>query len=375
MKTISKIRTAIVLLGLLPVLGPTATGQDASAQIKNQIDHLRQALETKPVSRPEWKEAIPDIAESLQRADDDLRAGRLYVSLEELAGAWDSLRGIEGATQKTEEQLLKDGLPGVESELKVMQIELTAFEKQSTQKNWDAAPVVVRALAEKATVRTLTLLKGAHGFAILTDVGKRGLSENYASALYYAGESKAQAQFNAFCNTLDLRRKSGAFPLRSISPELQRLQTRVMAAYRPPHSVRHHADFIRLNATLKLAGELDAAKLYAGALYQYLDATQQFALFDAAMPEVAKQSRLRKSLQKMSADLDGSQQDHSIAQLFIERAEAGLTRSPSAAGWIAVETIVEQALPAYFTVLKASPSSEHQAPAEVTVTLVRWPYT
>ncbi len=116
-----------MLLGLLPVLGPTATGQDASAQIKNQIDHLRQALETKPVSRPEWKEAIPDIAESLQRADDDVRAGRLYVSLEELAGAWDSLRLTEGATQKTEAELLKEALPGVESELKGMQIELRAL--------------------------------------------------------------------------------------------------------------------------------------------------------------------------------------------------------------------------------------------------------
>jgi hypothetical protein len=48
------------------------------------------------------------------------------VSLEELAGAWDSLRGTEGATQKTEEELLKEALPGVESELKGMQIELRA---------------------------------------------------------------------------------------------------------------------------------------------------------------------------------------------------------------------------------------------------------
>jgi len=295
MKTISKIRAAFVVLGLLSVLRPTATGQDASARIKSQ--------------------------------------------------------------------------------LKTMQIELTAFEKQATQQNWDAAPAAVRALAEKATGQTLNLLEGAHGFAILTDVEKGALSENYASALYYAGESRASAQFNAFCYTLDLPRKPAAFPLRSISPELQQLQTRVMAAYRPPRSVKHHADFIRLNATLKLAGELDAAKLYAGALYQYLDATQQFALLDAAAPAAGEQSRLRKSLQKMSIYLSGSQQDQSIAQLFLERAEAGLTRSPGAAGWIAVETVVEQVLPAYFAALKASPPSEHRALAGVTVTLVRWPYT
>jgi hypothetical protein len=369
------VRAAFMVLGLLSALGSTATGQDASARIKSQIDRLRHALESKPLARPAWKESTPDIAQSLQRADDDLRTGRLYVSLEELVDGWDSLRGTEGATQKTEADLLKEGLPGVESELRGIQIELAAFETQAKQENWDAAPVAVRALAEKSTAKTLNLLEGAHGFAILTDVEKRALSENYASALYYAGESKAQAEFNAFCYTLDLPRKTAALPLRSISLELQQLQTRVTAAYRPPRSVKHHADFIRLNATLKLAGELDAAKLYAGALYQYLDAIQQFALFDAVAPAAAKQSSLRMSFQKMSTYAASSQQDQSIAQLFLERAEAKLTRSPGAAGWITVESIVEQVLPAYFAVLKAPPASEHPAPAGVTVTLVRWPYT
>jgi hypothetical protein len=375
MKTIPKIRADFVAVGLLSVLSLTATGQDAAARIRNQIHHLRQDLDSKPVSRPEWKEVKPDISEALQFADDNIRAGRAYVSLEELASAWDSLRGTEAATQKPEEDLLKEGQPGVQAELKKMQIEIAALEKQGAQKNWDAAPVAVRALAQKAMSQSLSLLEGGHGFAILTDVQKTTLSENYAGALYYAGEGKGQAEFSAFCNTLDLRRKTGAFPLRSILPELQQLQTRVTAAYRPPSVVEHHAEFIRLNATLKLAAELDAAKQYAGALFQYLDAIQQFALFDAVVPAAESQSRLRKSLQKMSNDLRGSQQDDSIAQLFLERAEAWLTRSLGAAGWINTETIVEQVLPTYFAVLKTSPPSEHQTPAEVTVTLVRWPYT
>lgn len=87
MRTTSKINEAFVVLGLLSALGPAATGQNASAHIKSQIDQLRQEVDSKPVSRPEWKEAKPDISESLQRADDDVRAGRLYVSLEELASA------------------------------------------------------------------------------------------------------------------------------------------------------------------------------------------------------------------------------------------------------------------------------------------------
>jgi hypothetical protein len=375
MTTHSKIRVAFVALGLLPVLALAATGQDPAGRIKSQIDHLRQEVDRSPVSRPEWKQAKPDIAAFLQRADDDLRAGRLYVSLEEMASAWDSLRGTKGATEKNEQELLKEGQPDVESRVKQTQIDITAIEKEAAQKSWDTVPVAVRALAEKAGGKTLNLLDGAHGFAMLTDIEENARSENYASALYYAGEGEAQAQFNAFCRTLDLPRKTAAFPLRSIAPELEQLQTRVMAAYRPPGSVDHHAEFIRLNATLKLARELDAARLYAGALYQYLDATQQFAMFDKVAPTAAGQSSLRNSLLDLRQQLRTSQQDQSIAQLFLERAESDLTRSPGASNWISVSTIVEQVLPAYSAALKASTASEHRATPGVTVTLVRWPYT
>ena len=375
MRTTPKIREAFVVLGLLSALGPAVSDQNASARIKSQINQLRQEVDSKPVSRPEWKEAKPDISESLQRADDDVRAGRLYVSLEELAIAWDSLRGTEGVTQKTQEELLKEGLASFQADLRKMRIEFTALEKQATQKNWDAAPVALRALAEKAMNQMLTFREGAQGFANLTDVEKGAIADNYASVLYYDGEGAGQAEFNVFCSTLDLSRNVGAFPLRSVLPELQQLQARVIAAYVPPNSVEHHVDFIRLNATLKVASELDAAKHYAGALYQYLDATQQFASMHAAVPAAAHQSQLRKSLQKMSTHLAASKQDNSIAQLFVERAEAWLTRSPNAARWTDIESIVEQVLPAYFAVLQASSPSEPRAPAGVTVTLVRWPYT
>lgn len=375
LKTISKIRAAFVGLGLLSVLGPTATGQDAPVRIKNQINHLRQTVESEPVSNQLWKEAKPGIAMSLLRAEDALRAGRLYASLEELASALDSLRGTESATQKTEEKLLKEGRRGVESDLLKIRLGLTAFEKQAAQKNWDTAPIAIRALAEKAQGQTRNLLEGGRAFASVTDVEKTALAGNYASALYYAGEARGQAEFAAFCYTLDLPRKTSAFPLRSIMPELQQLQTHVTDAYSQPGAVNDHAFFIRLNATLKLAQELDAARLFAGALYLYPDATQQFAVLDTETPSGAKQSELRKSLDEMRAQLDLSPQDASIAQLFLERAESELARAPAAAAWIEGETIVGRLLPAYMAVSKVSAASEQPSPAGVIVTLVRWPYT
>ena len=63
------VHTIFLLLGLSCALRPTATGQDAASRIKTQIDHLRQALESAPKSRPEWKQAKAAIGTSLQRAD------------------------------------------------------------------------------------------------------------------------------------------------------------------------------------------------------------------------------------------------------------------------------------------------------------------
>ena len=193
LKTISKLRAAFVGLGLLSVLGSTATGQEAPVRIKNQISYLRRALENKPDSDQQWKEARPEIATSLDRADDALRAGRLYTSLEELVSAWDSLRGTEAATQKTEERLLREGRRGVESDLQKIRLGLTAIERQVAQQNWDTAPIVIRALAEKAQGQTRNLLEGGRAFAMVTDVEKTALAENYASALCYAGEARGQA--------------------------------------------------------------------------------------------------------------------------------------------------------------------------------------
>jgi len=295
--------------------------------------------------------------------------------LEDLSEAWSSFGAIESQTEKSPDELVKGGLLGVDSELQKMRLEVSAIEKRTGQQDWDAFPVAVRAMAERAQGRARPLLEGGRGFASLPDKQKSAVSENYTSALFYAGKGRAHAEFNDFCASLDFARKTAPLPLRSFSNELQVLQDRVAAAYQPPRSIKHHSGFIHLNSTLKLAGELNAAKLYAGALYQYLDATQEFASLDAVTPTVAHRLQLRKSLHEMRAQLDSSQKDESLAQLYVERADTALANSPSTDDWITAKIIVEQVLPAYFATLKGSPPSDHRPPAGITVTLVRWPYT
>jgi hypothetical protein len=375
MKTLSPSRLDKLALVFLAMLTPAVADQGASAKIEAEVEHLRKALDGKPDADPQWKEAKPDIRAALQHAADDARSGRLYVSLEALSEALASFRGFERATEKTEEQLLKDGLPGVEAEVKKARVELAAFDHQNWQESWGNSPVAIRALSEKGEGEAANLISGGRGFAAINDASLGDRANDFSSALYYVGSAEAQSEIAILYETLKLPRNGSLIPLRSVSPELQRLQEQTTAAFQPPRSVEHHSDFISLNATLKLAGELDSSQHFAGALYQYLDAVQQFGMLDAVLPDAAKQSELKRALGKMRDELTTSSQDSSIAQLFLERAETRLTGSPGAKDWQTAQIVVEQVLPAYVAVLKSAPPQGHPVVAEVTVTLVRWPYT
>src|ERR1700675_770011 len=373
MRSFYQSRPALLALGLLPMVTPAIADQGAPDKIKAEIEYLRKSLAAKPDSDPQLKDARPEIGAALQQAADDVRGGRLYVSLEALSDALVSFRGFERATKKTEEQLLKEGLPGVETVAKKARVNLAAFVQQHGREGSGNAPSVIRALSEKAEGEAANLIEGVWGFAVINDTRDR--ANDLSSALYYVGRAEAQLEVAAFYETLHLPRNSAPILLHSVSPELQRLQERTTAAFQPPRSFERHADFIRLNATLKLAGDLDAAERYAGALYQYLVAVQQFGTLDAVAPDAAKQSELKHALGKMRRELSASQQDSSIALLFLERADARLAKSPSADDWKAVGIIVEQVLPAYAAALTSSRPQNHPAVAGVTVTLVRWPYT
>ena len=77
-------------------------------------------------------------------------------------------------------------------------------------------------------------------------------------------------------------------------------------------------------------------------------------------------------IQKLNED----PKDNSIARLFVEMAvtEAADTGPDSKGGEIA-RAVFEDLLPHYFLALQPAPQKKPSPPAEVTVTLVRWPYT
>jgi hypothetical protein len=214
-------------------------------------------------------------------------------------------------------------------------------------------PAAVEALAQAAEGQVMVLADASRAYERVTSP---------QAGFYYLGQARSDADWAAFCRSLDVRRPADPVPLRSIAPELARLQERANAAFQPPLSIDRHSQFIRFNATVKLAGELEAQGRRAGALYEYLDALQQLAAIapaKEAAPESIEAARKR---------LAASPRDESLGLLFVERAEAAST--PGAA-----EAILGEVLPAYAEALAPRPPVPAPPPPAITVTLVRWPYT
>ena len=241
-------------------------------------------------------------------------------------------------------------------------------------------PAAVRAMAEAAAQQV-------RGFY---DAGlEMGKSIEPGEGLFYLGSARAQREFAAFCRTLPPPTTTplvGAPPrLRPLAHELDDLESRLLAAYRPPASLDRHGEFIGANATLNEARQLDAAGLRAGALLRYLEAAfRASSLLPAAPPpNDTNPAPLADRLAAFETRLAAADVDHSIGRIFLERAQAELTavKTPPTSGDTAktttpgAEAIASDVLPRYFAAIQpATPRAVPPAPA-VTVTLVRWPYT
>jgi hypothetical protein len=102
-------------------------------------------------------------------------------------------------------------------------------------------------------------------------------------------------------------------------------------------------------------------------------------MLDAAPLDAGEQAALKKDLAAAHKKLRAAKDDHSLAQMFLERADSQTARadgsSPSADDWRSARIIVDQVLPAYFAAQTPASPLPQVAGKTVNITLVRWPYT
>jgi hypothetical protein len=350
-----------------------AVAQDPSfletgGQVRSEIERVRKLIKDKPITSPDFPNAGANVDGLLKSATDALDAGMLYLGVERLAQAVNFANGVRTAEDKAD--AVKSSLAAFQTEWNQASVNLTAVDRDLRARDWTRSPTVIRAMSESALTRTGPLMSGSMGFATSTQP---------RDGLYYMGQALGEAEFARFCATLKLSRKTRAVPVRSMLPELQALQEKTNAAFKPPRSIDLHPRFIALNATIKLASELDAARFYSGSLYQYLEALRRYVMLDTTLPEGEQRAALKKSLKDWTAKLEASKDDVSIAQLFVQRAERYVTHpdgsEPSNDEWIAAQVIVDQVLPAYFSARKAPLRTQRSNGKTIAITLVRWPYT
>jgi hypothetical protein len=345
-------------------LPSAAADPDPAAHVRAEIARLRHSLEEKPIAGAEVSSAVDGALKASAQA---LDAGRLYLSLEALGRASDLVQGARFVSEK--ETAVAAGLPAFEAEWNEASRALAAS-GGAREERWGRSRVAVRALAETAEGRVLPLLEGARGFADAT--GPK-------DGLFYIGEAQGESAFAALCASLEFVGKVGRYPLRSMLPELQRLQEKTNAAFQPPRSIDLHDRFIALNSTLKAALELDAAQSYAGSAYQYLEAVRHYGMLDAPPLDGPGQAKVVDDLASARARIDAAERDESLARLFLERAASQVAHAdgsaPIADEWRSARVILDQVLPAYFAARLPAAGGGRPHGRTIRMTLVRWPYT
>jgi len=346
-------RTTTILLLAAATLSATGPSTDrAAARVGSELDRLSRETAAMAAAGGDANEMAAQSTAILESAKRSLSSGRFFAALEDLGrvrvrlSASAAASSHSGKTRDDFETFWTGARAG-----------LAEADRKSLAAARSALPAAVEALAQAAEGQTMILADASRAYARVT--GPR-------AGFYYFGEAQGDADWAAFCRSLELRFEGGPAPLRSIAPELAALQERANSVFQPPLSIDRHPQFIRFNATLKLAGELDTQGRRAGALYEYLDALQQLAAIAPARKDSAE------SIESAARQLALSPRDESLGLLFVERAQ-NASGSPSGQG--AVAAILGEVLPAYREALAPPPAVAPAAAPAITVTLVRWPYT
>ncbi|MEP6768609.1 MAG: hypothetical protein ABJC61_08075 [Acidobacteriota bacterium] len=336
--------------------GPGKTADPLAAEIDRWSAILAKSPAADEISADVKKNGGP----ALERARQALRDGRRFLALQRLASARLQIQAAEflqgrPAAERKDVALFEGEWARVG---KSIQADLAPVAPNRFD---DVRPAAVRALAESTFGQVRPYYEAS------LDYGRSTMPD---SGLLYLGTALSQRDFSAFCRTLPAVPRRSPPAVRSLAPELDALETRLLAAYRPPASIDRHVDFIVTSASLKDARELDAAGLRYGALLRYLQAVQRLGTLQ---PPEADRGALKSKLGEAAAKLDASPSDDSLARLFVEGAQADLEAEGS--NGAAASAIVRDVLPLYAAALEPGAPRPPAAPAAVTVTLVRWPYT
>ncbi len=327
-----------------------------------EIDRWSRFVKDHRSNDENWAHVQKVTEPALAEARAALASGRRYFALQRLSAARVLLSASAYVDERSESERKDEA--AFERERERMGGVLGADLVMPSASSLDGVrPAAVRATAEASLPQVKLYYDTSLEYArnTMPDAG-----------LFYIGEARAQRELVELCRRLSEAAPGKAPALRALGPELDALEARLLAAYRPPASIDRHPDFIAASSRLKEARELDAAGLRYGAMLRYLETVQAVAMLSPASPSVAADA-LPARVAELDRALAAPGVDHTIGRTFLESAQAELDEKKPALE--RAPAIVSEVLPAYFAALSPARPAPPRPPARVTVTLVRWPYT
>lgn len=358
-------RTAFCAFAVFAALAAAAgRADDANDPLAAEIARWSAYLKENTATDESWSQLKQAVTPLLARADEDLRAGRRLLALLRLAAVRTNLAGSMYQSERSDGQ--RKDTARFEDEWarmgKVLQADLGTPSPSALE---GVQPAAVRAIGEAALPQVRVFYEASLEYG-------RNTMPQYG--LFYIGVAQSQRDFAAFCRTLSAPTPLRPPPVRTIRAELDALQSEMLAVYRPPASIEKHSEFIAASATVKEARELDAAGLRYGALLRYLQAAQRFAPLSTKPPSLSADA-LAEKLKELEKRLASGGLDNSIGRLMLEAAQSDMASAAPGKEAAVAAVIAADVLPRYFAALEpARPEAPRPAP-QVTVTLVRWPYT
>ena len=322
------------------ILASACLAQDPVKQLSKITNDVEKQLSSLKVSDDLKQQCTNDIADA--RAN--LKLKNLYLSLYTIRTCQLELASLAYAQANSD--LANKGTEAFENEWRQLGGLLTEKERMLSNRSTNL-PAIIVAVADVSQTQARPYYQSGRLYA---------LSSNMSEGIYYLGRAPANLDFAITCRGLHLSRpKKATASFRSPEPELTQLERTTLRTYKTADVSTQQAQFNRLNANLKIAGELNRASMFEGALFKYLESKLFFGLM-ITTAEKEDLQHLRGRTKEAEKLLVSDEVDHSIGLLFWQMADRSLNREdkaePSAAQIKRAVVILNHVLPAYFDYLK-----------------------
>jgi hypothetical protein len=344
---VPRMRTGITLVA---ALAAAAAGQPQTATVNARLSaemaRTRTALEANAAA----DERAAPLAR-LDRAATALNAGRLLLATYLTEMPWESARNFE---------FVKASADITTQDAFVRKWTAMGEPRPVASPRGTRLPAFIDALASAAEGRGPATYHASRPYA--EDSGLFG-------GLYYLADAHSVMQFAAMLRGVDWPTAAPPPSFRSLAIEIAALDTDMTAAYEKMERA-NHPTYISASAALKQARTLNDGGRFSGALFEYLLSRYLFAPLRGPAAAEATVERIAAARTALPATAD-----HSIAEFFLQLADEALAGN-SEAQRRAAAAVLDDVIPAYNAVLGA-PATTAPAldAAQVTITLVRWPFT